>query len=118
MNACVWWLLQDGTPVQVGEKVMAAGKLFTLSFYPSSPFLLATGGDKGLLALWDLREIDAVVQRFGSKAQQEEVAAEVVQGMEGMTVAGEAEEQQHDDKAPAGKKKQQQPGTKKKKGAK
>ena len=30
----------------------------------SSPFLLAAGGDKGLLALWDLHEVDAVTRRF------------------------------------------------------
>lgn len=30
----------------------------------SSPFLLAAGGDKGLLALWNLHEVDAVTRRF------------------------------------------------------
>lgn len=72
--------------MQLGEKVMAAGKLFSLSFYPSSPFLLATGGDKGVLALWDLQEIDGVLSRFGGPSNAEEVSA-VTQGLETMSVA-------------------------------
>jgi periodic tryptophan protein 1 len=71
--------LQEGAPVQLGEKSMAVGKLFTIAFYPSSPFLLAAGGDKGSLALWNLNEVDAVVRRFGApQTAEQEAAAEVV----------------------------------------
>ena len=79
-------------PVLLGEKSMAVGKLFTLSFYPSSPFLLATGGDKGMMALWNLEEMEAVCDRFRrrmgtttAKASQEVIAS----SFEGMSLDAE-----------------------------
>lgn len=51
-------------PALLGEKSMAVGKLFSINFYPSSPFLLATGGDKGMVALWNLEELESLTQRF------------------------------------------------------
>lgn len=97
--------------MQLGEKVMAAGKLFSLSFYPSSPFLLATGGDKGVLALWDLQEIDGVLSRFGGPSNAEEVSA-VTQGLETMSVAAEDKGKEKE-----GKKEKDKEGGKKKKKA-
>jgi len=45
----------DGArPVLVAAKEMTIGQIFTLSFFPQSPFMLAAGGSKGMLALWDV----------------------------------------------------------------
>ena len=38
-------------------KTMAVGKLFSLDFYPDDPFLLAAGGDKGIVAIWESDEL-------------------------------------------------------------
>jgi len=38
------------------EKQMRAGELFTVEFYEDDPFVLACGGTKGQLAVWDLEE--------------------------------------------------------------
>ena len=35
---------------------MNVGKLFALQFYPSDPFMMATGGDKGIVAVWESDE--------------------------------------------------------------
>jgi hypothetical protein len=55
---------------------MSAGQLFTCSFYPNAPYLLAAGGSKGMLAIWDISEDggdastadeNVVVERFRAK---------------------------------------------------
>lgn len=40
-----------------------------MSFYRDSPYMLAVGGSKGTLALWDTSENEGVERRFGSRAQ-------------------------------------------------
>ena len=42
----------SGIPHLVAYKSMNAGKLFTMQCNPDDPFLLAAGGDKGILAVW------------------------------------------------------------------
>jgi hypothetical protein len=46
---------------------MGVGKLYTISFYPSSPWLLACGGGGKEIALWDLSSESALQSRFGSR---------------------------------------------------
>lgn len=80
-------------PALLGEKSMAVGKLFTMSFYPSSPFLLATGGDKGMVALWNVDEIEPLAERFrqrmgGTSVGQEAIAS----SFDGMTINIEEED--------------------------
>jgi periodic tryptophan protein 1 len=41
-------------PVLVSSKSMAIGQVFSVSFFSHSPFLLAAGGSKGIVAIWDL----------------------------------------------------------------
>ena len=40
------------------------GKLFALKFYPDDPFLLAAGGDQGVVAVWESDEQEVVRSRF------------------------------------------------------
>jgi hypothetical protein len=46
----------SGDPVCVAYKSMSVGKLFSLEYYPDSPFLLGVGGDEGVVALWESDE--------------------------------------------------------------
>jgi periodic tryptophan protein 1 len=45
-----------GAARPLSRKAMSIGQLFSVSFYPSAPFLLAAGGSKGVLAVWDIEQ--------------------------------------------------------------
>jgi len=45
-----------GAARPLSRKAMSIGQLFSVSFYPSAPFLLAAGGSKGVLAIWDIEQ--------------------------------------------------------------
>jgi WD40 repeat protein len=51
-------------PRQVAYKTMSVGKLFALQFSHDDPFLLAAGGDKGMLAIWDCDEQELISMHF------------------------------------------------------
>lgn len=54
-------------PRACGNKDMKVGKLLTVSFYPSMPWLLGCGGTENQLALWDMSSEDAFQKRFASR---------------------------------------------------
>ena len=54
-------------PHLCGNKDMGVGKLYTVSFYPSSPWLLGCGGGGKEIALWDLSSESALQSRFGGR---------------------------------------------------
>jgi len=54
-------------PQPCGSKDMNVGKLYSVSCYPSSPWLLSCGGSGNALALWDMEGEDAIQNRFGSR---------------------------------------------------
>ena len=68
-------------PKLVAYKTMNVGKLFTLQFSPDDPFLLATGGDMGMLAVWESSEIEIIKSRFeerlGSKVVEGQIQADI-----------------------------------------
>jgi periodic tryptophan protein 1 len=49
-------------PQLITSKDMCGGKLYTVSFYPSLPWLLGTGGSGNLLSLWDLSSSDDSIE--------------------------------------------------------
>ncbi|KAJ1457853.1 WD40-repeat-containing domain protein [Pelagophyceae sp. CCMP2097] len=55
-------------PQLVAQRQMAVGQIFSVAFDESSPFLLAAGGSKGLLALWDTCENAEVEATFNAEA--------------------------------------------------
>merc|ERR1711976_427630 len=61
-------------PTPCGNKSMEVGKLFTLSFYESSPWLLACGGGGNELALWDMTRDDAIQKRFKNRQKDVETS--------------------------------------------
>lgn len=48
----------------IAYKTMNVGKLFTLRFHPNDPYLLATAGDKGVVAVWESDEMDIIKAHF------------------------------------------------------
>ena len=58
---------QGEVPFNCGSKDMNVGKLYSCSFYPSSPWLLGCGGMGNQLALWDLSGEVAFQKRFGER---------------------------------------------------
>jgi WD40 repeat protein len=55
----------NGTePKLIGAKKTTMGELFTLSFYRDIPWVLAAGGSKGEVAVWDIEENDTIGKHF------------------------------------------------------
>jgi len=60
----------NGTnPFACGNKNMNSGKLYSVSFYPSSPWLLGCAGSGNQLALWNLFSEDVFQLRFGERLE-------------------------------------------------
>lgn len=53
-------------------KNMSVGKLFSLSFYNDDPFIVAAGGDKGVLGVWESDEQTAISERFETRILTED----------------------------------------------
>lgn len=51
-------------PKPCGNKDMCVGKLYSVGFYPSSPWLLGCGGSGNELALWDLSSEETIQKGF------------------------------------------------------
>ncbi|KAG9450911.1 hypothetical protein H6P81_010876 [Aristolochia fimbriata] len=59
------WDLSSNQPSCIASKNLKAGHVFSVAFSEDSPSLLAVGGDKGRLEVWNTMAEDAVAQRFG-----------------------------------------------------
>mmetsp|Transcript_4984 Transcript_4984/g.7191 ORF Transcript_4984/g.7191 Transcript_4984/m.7191 type:complete len:540 (+) Transcript_4984:677-2296(+) len=49
------------------SREMKVGKLYSLSFYPSSPWLMGCGGSGNEVAIWDFARESPIVNTFGSR---------------------------------------------------
>lgn len=58
---------EGNDPLSCGSKDMKVGNLYTVSFYPSSPWLLGCGGSGNELALWDLSGDSTFRDRFSDR---------------------------------------------------
>lgn len=56
------------TPAAKINKDMKVGKLFTINFYPSSPWLLGCGGGGKEIAIWDMTSDDRIHKCFGGRS--------------------------------------------------
>ena len=56
----LWDIATGDKPTLVGYKKMGMGELFSLSFYKDIPWVLAAGGSKGEIAVWDTEESEKV----------------------------------------------------------
>ncbi len=84
----LWDTSKDGNPICCGTKDMDVGKLYTCSFYMSSPWLMGCGGAGGKIALWDLEHEKVISERFSSR--QSSTQQEQEQSMEAQSVDLEA----------------------------
>ena len=82
--------LADFQPVACGSKDMSVGKLYSVNFYPSSPWLLGCGGAGNQLALWDLSSETAFEKRFGARLANVDKSNKVVENVESKTEDFEA----------------------------
>lgn len=89
--------ISGGKPIACGSKEMNVGKLYTTSFYQSSPWLLACGGGGNELALWDISSEAAFQKRFGErladitkpKIAQDDVIEEKTEDFEAIMAAAD-----------------------------
>lgn len=72
----LWDTYQDGklsnqSPRACANKNMNVGKLYSINFYPSTPWLLGCAGGGKELALWDMSAEAVLQKRFGSRVGAE-----------------------------------------------
>lgn len=60
--------VQGLEPHLVMYKSMNVGKLFALQYYTDDPYVLATAGDKGSVAVWECDEAETVKNYFQDRA--------------------------------------------------
>jgi periodic tryptophan protein 1 len=58
------WDTLGAVPKCVAYKSMSVGKLFSVQYYTDDPFLLAAGGDQGLVAIWESDELSQIKDYF------------------------------------------------------
>jgi periodic tryptophan protein 1 len=63
-------------PRMVAYKTMNVGKLFALQFSTDDPFMLATAGDQGMLAVWMSSELEVIRNTFYDRVGQEQAIGE------------------------------------------
>ena len=75
-TVAIWDTMNIGTekngqtkPISCGSKDMCVGKLYTVSFYSGSPWLLGCGGSGNELALWDMSSDSTFYNRFSSRIE-------------------------------------------------
>ncbi len=61
------WDISTGEPKLLTAKDLKAGSIFAAAFCAESPFLLAAGGAKGTLVVWDTLQDRAVAAKYGSQ---------------------------------------------------
>lgn len=66
-----------GPPRACGNKDMSVGKLYTVNFYPSSPWLIGCAGGGKEIAIWDMTRDAPVQKRFASRIGIEPVLEEL-----------------------------------------
>ncbi len=62
-----------GPPKPCGNKDMQVGKLYTVNFYPSSPWLMGCAGSGKELAIWDMKREISIQKRFATRIGSEPV---------------------------------------------
>ena len=60
----IWDIAHVGQPKLVGYRKMGMGELFSLSYYKDIPWVLAAGGSKGEIAVWDTEESEKIKEHF------------------------------------------------------
>ncbi|KAG1689102.1 Periodic tryptophan protein 1 [Nymphon striatum] len=63
------WDIFDSQPECILEHDFRLGQMYCLSTCPDNPFVIASGGDnkENNFVVWDIRQFDSVVKRFGDR---------------------------------------------------
>ncbi|KAJ8477863.1 hypothetical protein OPV22_021590 [Ensete ventricosum] len=64
------WDLSNNQPSCVASQNLKAGAVFSVAFSDDNPFLLAIGGSKGRLEVWDTLSDPGIGGRFGKYSNQ------------------------------------------------
>ena len=72
----IWDIAAPEKPKLVSYKKLASGELFSLSFYKDIPWVLAAGGSKGEVAVWDTEENEAISKHFAGSLDKSLVPEE------------------------------------------
>ena len=72
-TVALWDTQHAPTPQPCGSKDMNVGKLYSISCYPSSPWLLACGGSGSELAIWNMEGEEAIQHRFAPRVSADGV---------------------------------------------
>lgn len=108
----VWDISANGgaDPKLVGHKKMATmGELFSLSFYKDIPWVLAAGGSKGEVAVWDTEESEAISTHFAPTLDRSTFSEAVIDDEEEEEEEADSSDEETDKKTKkvgAGEKKQ------------
>lgn len=64
----VWDITANGgsTPQQIGSRYMKQGELFSMQFSQDIPWVIASGGSQGEIAVWDCSENIDIENHFKS----------------------------------------------------
>ena len=62
----IWDIGNSSEPKLISYKKMGMGEMFSLSFYKDIPWVLAAGGSKGEVAVWDTEENEKIAQHFAA----------------------------------------------------
>ena len=89
----VWDTASAPEPKCVAYKSMAAGALFSVQYFTNEPFLMAAGGDAGVLALWESESQEEIAQHFKGRVQMSGPVA----GAEVQVGTGEDEDEDEED---------------------
>lgn len=57
----------DGVPTLVSYKTQNVGKLFALDFSKDEPFMMCSGGDSGIVSIWDCDEQKLIKDHFEAR---------------------------------------------------
>jgi len=61
---CKIWDVSSAEPKCVAQKDLKQGELFSVQFYADIPWVLAAGGNKGEVAIWDTEESETIKKHF------------------------------------------------------
>ncbi len=68
------WDLSTGEPKLLAAKDLKAGAIFAAAFCPESPFLLAAGGAKGKMVVWDTLQQPGIAAKYGRQRPRRKAA--------------------------------------------
>lgn len=64
------WDVAGGQPALVASQNAGVGAVFTASFCKDAPNLVACGGDKATVTVWDILQSEPVAKKYGRQLKK------------------------------------------------